>query len=87
MSQSDPDPISCAAGCKRMVPDEDAAIAKGWSHLDISRRWRCPACWLELQAVNARKASPVTELNVPLPSGAAGFPTAGPGVLPTTPIR
>jgi len=53
MSQSDPDPITCAAGCKRTAADETAATAAGWEHLPISRRWRCPQCWRELQAINS----------------------------------
>jgi len=52
MSQANPDPITCAAGCKRIVADEDAAAFAGWEYLPITQRWRCPACWRELQAVN-----------------------------------
>jgi len=55
MSQSDPDPIACVAGCKRAVADEAAASAAGWSYLPIQGRWRCAACWRELRAVNLQK--------------------------------
>lgn len=53
-----PDPIVCAAGCKREVADIDAAQAAGWENLPITNRWRCPACWRELQAVN--RSNPIT---------------------------
>ncbi len=52
------DPIGCAAGCKRSVPDETAASHAGWENLPISTRWRCPDCTRELAAVNAPKETP-----------------------------
>lgn len=58
MSQADPDPISCAAGCKRIVADEQAAEKAGWELLPITGRWRCPVCWRELQAVNKPRDQP-----------------------------
>jgi hypothetical protein len=49
-----PDPIFCAAGCKRSVADESEAVAKGWECLEITNRYRCPQCWRELREVNER---------------------------------
>lgn len=49
------DPISCAAGCKRSMPDEKTATNAGWESLPISARWRCPDCMRELAAFNAPK--------------------------------
>jgi hypothetical protein len=41
-----PDPVSCAAGCKRTAQDPEKA---GWSCLQItSGRWRCGDCEREL---------------------------------------
>lgn len=42
------DAIVCSAGCKRHMPDQDAASAAGWECLAISTRWRCPDCTHEL---------------------------------------
>lgn len=41
--------IFCAGGCKRSVPDPDAALRAGWSFLEITGRYRCGECGRRLQ--------------------------------------
>lgn len=50
-----PDPIPCSAGCKRSVADMAEALAKAWTFLQITNRWRCPACTRELEEANKPK--------------------------------
>ena len=50
-----PDPIYCSAGCKRFVMSEKEAEEKFWDFLPISRRYRCPQCRRELEAINKPK--------------------------------
>jgi hypothetical protein len=57
MSQGKPEPLPCAAGCKRTVEDEAAASAAGWSFLPVTARYRCPHCERELKAAD-RQESP-----------------------------
>jgi len=54
MSQSDPSAITCSAGCKRDMPDEQAASQAGWEILPITGRWRCGQCGRELAAIRGR---------------------------------
>lgn len=46
------DPINCCDACGRSVADMDEALAKAWSFLEISKRWRCPDCARDLTRVN-----------------------------------
>lgn len=50
------DPINCCDGCGRKVADMSEAQAKAWHYLEISKRYRCPACARELDEVNRRSA-------------------------------
>lgn len=47
--------IGCTDGCKRTVANMDEALAKAWRFLEISKRWRCPACVRELDVANQPK--------------------------------
>lgn len=51
------DPIRCCDGCGRAVADQAEAEAKAWHFLEISKRWRCPACARELVQANAAHAA------------------------------
>jgi len=63
------DPIVCSSGCKRALPDIDAASAAGWECLPITGRWRCPECRIELWRVNERfRDTPNTEQPEEAPS-------------------
>ena len=48
------DPIRCCDGCKRSVADVSEALAKAWTCLEITGRWRCPDCRRELAEANAK---------------------------------
>ena len=48
------EPICCCDGCKAEVADMSDAQAKGWHFLEISKRYRCPACARALERVNAQ---------------------------------
>lgn len=48
------DPINCCDGCGCKVADASEAEAKAWRFLEISKRYRCPACARELDEVNRR---------------------------------
>jgi hypothetical protein len=52
--QLDEDHITCTDSCGRKVLI-DAVEQSGWSFLPITRRWRCPQCWRDLQAVNVKE--------------------------------
>jgi hypothetical protein len=53
-----PKMISCRDGCGREVNDE--APEKGsWTYLQITKRWRCPACTKVLHLIN--KSTPEEE--------------------------
>lgn len=44
-----PEPaIRCRDECGRSVVDDAAAVQAAWSWLDMTRTWRCPACWRAL---------------------------------------
>lgn len=49
------EPVSCAGGCGKVVPDDTAAEAAGWEFLPISRRYRCGQCTRELQEASKPK--------------------------------
>jgi len=42
--------ISCASGCGRQAESPEQA---GWDYLQITGRWRCGACGLELRLAGA----------------------------------
>jgi rubredoxin len=50
------EPLRCTDACGRTVADMSEAEAKAWRFLEISKRWRCPACTRELDAANHRMA-------------------------------
>jgi hypothetical protein len=48
------DAIVCRDGCKRSLPDMDAATQAGWHYLSLQSKWRCPDCARELREANDR---------------------------------
>jgi hypothetical protein len=54
------DPIRCGDGCGHAVSNQSEAEAKAWAFLEISKRWRCPACACELAQANAAQAAQAT---------------------------
>lgn len=57
------DPIRCCDGCGRSVSNQPEAENKAWHFLQISKRWRCPACARELAQANQRAASLASQNN------------------------
>ena len=55
--------IRCCDGCGRSVLDESAEQAKGWSCLQITCRYRCPACVHELAQANRLDDSQVAGMD------------------------
>jgi len=47
--------IRCQDGCGRTVQDEAEALARAWTFLTISKRWRCPECVHALNNVNTKE--------------------------------
>lgn len=45
--------VSCTDGCGRTLLDAETAGRSGWHSLQITGRWRCPACARELASANA----------------------------------
>lgn len=45
--------IACMAGCKREMPNMDAALQAAWGRLPITGWWRCSACTRELKIASA----------------------------------
>lgn len=46
------DPIGCNDGCGAKVADMSEAEAKAWTYLEITKRYRCPACTRALAEAN-----------------------------------
>lgn len=46
------EPLRCTDGCGANVKDESEAQAKAWQYMEITKRYRCPRCRLELDKVN-----------------------------------
>jgi hypothetical protein len=49
--------LGCRDSCGARVADQDAALAEGWSWLEIAKQWRCPACWRALQAAGPMRGT------------------------------
>ncbi len=47
-----PDPTACRDGCGAAVswPERN-----GWTYLEITKRWRCPACRKQTEACKAEQ--------------------------------
>lgn len=52
MAQGDREDLSCTDGCGAKTHDTSSAQAEGWLCLQITGRYRCPACQQELARVN-----------------------------------
>lgn len=48
--------IGCYDGCGASTTP-DAVESSGWTWLPISQRYRCPACWRALNALNTPSTS------------------------------
>ena len=46
-------PVTCRDSCGVEVATEKEAEDAGWQHLEIQKRWRCPACWQALRNVDS----------------------------------
>lgn len=57
MAQGDDRTLACTDGCGRRVHDEEQALRMGWWRLQITGRYRCPQCAMELEAINRRSGS------------------------------
>jgi rubredoxin len=78
-----PDPIVCAYGCNTKLPDDQAAMAAGWSYLMISRRWRCPKCDAALLAAANMPGVANQSVDPLAPDDRGGLPNPkGFGIVP-----
>lgn len=87
MAQTDDLSVACVGGCKRTVPDMEAASHAGWRYLEIQNRWRCPECNRELRAaqqITGHDQPTVDELD-PTSRGALRKETASTISPPTVP--
>lgn len=74
-----PDPVSCAAGCKRTADNPEQA---GWTCLQITGRWRCGQCERELWAARNTPGAPPRNEPDTLPPDSLGALKKLPEPLP-----
>lgn len=52
MTHQKPDTtVGCRDECGKRIEFDDL-LQSGWTHLPISGRWRCPACWRALEQLS-----------------------------------